>query len=148
MERCDDSVGRTNRTQWEPGSGPTPRRTDGTSGDQCADVPRRVLTRVLEGLDDPPPRADENAMRFARICVLDEMALVSGTFEKSPPTERIRRDHGSVRTHAALRAIAARLSRELAQVPLHHSGYRSGIAFAIDHIAETRSGLIHGVVAD
>lgn len=107
--------------------------------------PKNVLAQLLDGLTDSPPpdrcachaKGYSAAIRFARICVLDEIALVSGSFEKSVPPGSIRRDHGSVRTRAALRAINARISREFPRADAQEAaGYRSGIAYARGLIAE------------
>ncbi|KUH97286.1 hypothetical protein [Mycobacterium sp. IS-3022] len=106
----------------------------------------RVLVRLLDDLADAPPPADRSTayhngytagIRFARICVLDEIALASGSFAKSSHTRGRRRDRERVRAGVALGTIAARLSRDA--VPGAEddaAGRRDAISLALRLISE------------
>lgn len=119
-------------------------RTDDMNSDSR--VIDQVLVELLDDLTDASPPVDRSnaylkgysaGIRFARICVLDEMALKSGSFVSGSVSCGHRRAREQVRTRAALATIAARLSR--AVVPGQDdgaAGHREAIATALQRISQ------------
>ncbi|KUH81942.1 hypothetical protein AU187_17305 [Mycobacterium sp. IS-1556] len=124
----------------------TTGRPSGTAG-------TRVLVQLLDDLADASPPTDRSTayrngytagIRFARICVLDEIALASGSFAKSSHTRGRRRDRERVRAGVALSTIAARLSRDA--VPGAEdgaAGRRDAISLALQLVSECERQISH-----
>lgn len=109
------------------------------NGDRPAHtVTEPVLVQLLDALADasaPAARDEEyrkgysRGIRFARICVLDEIAAKSGSFGRVSRTAESWRGREEARTRAALRRIAARLSGEFASgSDGQAAGYRDATA--------------------
>ncbi|WP_326548185.1 hypothetical protein QGN32_08770 [Mycolicibacterium sp. ND9-15] len=122
-------------------------REDGqlsASGASTATV-ERVLVGLLEDLADASPPADRSdayrmgysmGIRFARICVLDEIAAKSGSFVRAALAGGHRPNREQARTRAALRRIAARLSPDFTLGGDDRTaGYRDATAVALELIS-------------
>lgn len=107
---------------------------------------KRVLVRLLDDLADVSPPTHRSTayrngytagIRFARICVLDEIALASGTLVKSSQTRGRRPDRERVRAGVALSTIAARLSRDaVPDADDGAAGRQDAISLALQLVSE------------
>lgn len=109
-----------------------------------------VLRQLLDDLTEVSAPQDRSAayrvgfnagIRFARICVLDEIAAASGYVDRVAMSNGIRRNRERVLIRAAVRTIERRLAAEVTARNGDDgaAGYRDAIAVA----RETVSGLQH-----
>ncbi|MCV7282914.1 hypothetical protein H7J88_25075 [Mycolicibacterium flavescens] len=108
-----------------------------------------ALRRLLDELAEASPPAERGpayragfsaGIRFARICVLDEIAAASGYLDRIAMTNGSRRDRESVRIRAAVRTIGRRLGNEIALGDDDGAdGYRDAIAVAQEVVSGLRA---------
>ncbi|MGE2719420.1 hypothetical protein [Mycolicibacterium celeriflavum] len=108
----------------------------------------RTLVGFLDALKQASPPSDRSdayrrgfamGLRFARICVLDEIAANSGSFIQASLNGGPRPQRECARTRAALRRIAERLTDEFVLgADDHAAGYRDATAVVLERIADTQ----------
>nr|CRL71252.1 hypothetical protein CPGR_01908 [Mycolicibacterium malmesburyense] len=108
----------------------------------------RTLVGLLDALAEASPPSDRSddyrrgysmGLRFARICVLDEIAANSGSFIRASLNGGTRPQRECARTRAAHQRIAARLTDEFVLgADDHAAGYRDATAVVLNRIAETQ----------
>lgn len=113
----------------------------GGQGGSSADPTLVALLDALAEASPPSGRSDiyrrgfNMGLRFARICVLDEIAANSGSFIRASLNGGPRAQRESARTHAALRRIAARLTDEFVLGADDHAvGYWDATAVVLERI--------------
>lgn len=121
---------------------PGPRNADKPTS---AGAVGQVLVGLLDDLADASPQPDRSdaylrgysmGIRFARICVLDEIAAKSGSFVRASLTGGRWANREQARTHAVLRRIAGRLSDDFTLGGDDHAaGYRHAAGVALESIS-------------
>ncbi|WP_157897549.1 hypothetical protein [Mycolicibacterium rutilum] len=106
---------------------------------------RVVLRRMLDELTDVSAPADRSpayrrgfdaGTRYARICVLDEIAAVSGGLDEAAMIDGMRRDRELMRVRAALRTIERRLADAAAPgAGDSATGFRDAVDIALQSIS-------------
>ncbi|AMO63268.1 Uncharacterised protein [Mycolicibacterium phlei] len=102
-----------------------------------------VLKELLDDLADTAPPAEQTAdyrkgfsagIRFVRICVLDEIAAVSGGLARVPMAARRHREQQRIRT--ALQTIRRRVAEQATPGDDDSAaGYRDAVAVALEMIS-------------